>query len=252
MEPAAPARVTNPRILGLIRSGVEHLKTGSQLVLASVGLGFLGMLALGIALREAARAPGGPGHWPLARHPPPGDLGTLGVLGAILAILSAVIGIAGFVRLLSSARFFAQVNPRYERGVGAARLIYLSLGGLLVGIPALLGGILSGSGGLAVLGGIVTLLSAIGLLVGVILFSLYISSLADLSLPGFRMPESYRTAGTLLLLGVILNVVLAVIPVANAIGFLLELIAFAMIYTTSSEVLEDLSRASRYAPTPLT
>jgi len=171
----------------------------------------------------------------------------VGVGWAVAVLLAAALGSVGFNYMASSARFLSEVDRRYERGVTAARLIYAGLAGILVGVLLIVaGGILEAAGAM-VAGLVVALGSLVALFIGLILFAIYVSSIADLRVGPFRAPEDFRTAGTLLLVGVVLGI----IPLVNLVGSILVLVGVIIIYTSSGRALEELSRALRYAPAPL-
>jgi MFS family permease len=226
---------------------MRMLRRGSMLVLVGVALATVAAVAFDLYLHL-----GGPvvPRGPLHRGPRPASIE--GVLGALLtamaaAVVAAVIGFVGFAYMMSSSRILSRIDYRYERGVTASRLISIGLAGIIVGALLIIAGALAGNGGAALAGFVIAGLSALLGFIGTILFALYIESIADLRVDGFHAPEGFRTAGTLLLVGVALSI----IPFVSVIGFLLQLAGTLIVYTSSGEALEGLSRMLRYTPAPL-
>jgi len=249
LEAQAGPSAPDPRMLQSAWRGFQQLRSGSGLVLAANVIALLVLIAALASLASMV-----PRHGPAE----PADLEDLinqvgGILVAVLAglALAFIVMLAGFLRMLSAAGSFASLGSRFQRGATGSKLIIGGIGVDILGLLLLAGGAWAGSLGLAVAGAGLVLLGSLAVLVGWIMFSLFISSLSELSIGGFRAPDGFKTAGILLLIGIVLNMASAVSPTAGTLGVALDLVAFILIYVYSGQALEELRKAARGLPVPL-
>lgn len=222
--------------LDLLLEGFDRLKLGSLLVVAGYVVTVLSLVVFFASMMFAPwavrRGPGGPEAPLIAAG--------VGVMAVVL--VGVALALMGFIVLLLSTGSFRDYDPgRLGRGSTAARLVVAGLTLVVLGVLAAM------ASPRAVGVGIV--LAALGTLTafaGNILFALFIKDLARLRDYGLEVPRGFETAGTLLLVGIILSVV----PVLSVIGGLLSITGLALVYKHSKDALEALRLQARRSPPP--
>ena len=237
---AAPPPHAGRRRLDPLVEGFDKLKLGSLLVIISLVImgaaavysmvGFMGPGFMGGPDHEEKGAPG------------PHEIPFISPFTAFTSLaastLSFVLGIAGWILLMTSAGRFAEYDRvRYGKGVTATRMVAGGLLALILGVFLAISGAVPAALALVVVG-------LLAFLIGNIVFALFVSDIARLrSEDGLPVPDGFRTAGILLLVGAILYIPM----VTMALGALLQIIAIILIYVYSKEAMEAL-RAQAMRP----
>lgn len=236
MAQGAPGVRAPPGQSSLIIEGFERLKTGSLLVILSLALT---AAAVASAVGVMGFGFGMPGH-----EGEPGEAGGFGPLAMAsaplaIAVLASILGIAGWVVLLGSAGRFAEYDRvRFGKGETAARLVAGGFLAVLLGIAAAGAGLWPAALAIVVLGGLAVLL-------GNVIFALFVSDLARLRQEdGLPVPDGFRTAGTLLLLGTLLYIPM----ITMILGAILQVLAVIMIFIYSKEAVDALTIQARQGP----
>ncbi len=212
-----------------LAKGVKGLAEGAKLNLLAAALAVIGSIAVAVAAYAALQGFGSMGH--VAQHPTrhTGVAAGMGVVSLILLVILASFALAfmGWLRFREGAEALAACKPEYRVGLTGVKLV---LAGVAVGILSVIADFAllpAGGWAVALLGVSIAMLV---MLVGYILFSIMLFRLGEVD-------TGYKTAGILLILGIVLSLVR---PLAF-IGAIIELIGFYTIYSTSKRVSERLS-----------
>ncbi len=214
-----------------LREGLEGLRSGALYNLVGAILSIVSVLlmaAVAAAVLQSMVAGAGP-------HARPEHAATAifvaAVPGFAMLLVAVVVLVLGWLRFKSGAESLTAYNPDYGIGATGAKLFLGGLGIIFVGGLVAIVGALASSTGLLI-GGL--LIVAIGLLlqlVGMILFFVMLLRMDAID-------SGFKTAGILLLIGVILTLIS--VDGLPLIGYILELVGYYLVYSTAKRSLERL------------
>ncbi len=160
------------------------------------------------------------------------------ISAGVVLLVAVIVYILGWLKFNSAASMLAEYSREsYSIGYTGTRLFIIGLIVELVGLLVIIGGAAGGSiggvmGGLAIvaIGGIVSF-------IGMILFAVMLIRLGEVD-------SSFKTAGILLLIGIILSL----IEYTAVIGAILLLVGYYLVYSAAGRTAEKLAAQPGQAP----
>jgi len=175
---------------------------------------FIGILLLFVALGSAVFSAG----FGFGRAA--ADLGSL-LAGSVLGIIGLLIMLYAIIKLFATADKFARAHPNLGGLKTALKIGIAAIGVAILGMIVMFAGAAAQSGLLIAGGyGLILIAGLLGLVANV-LVGLFLLKLGDLSKEGLPVPEGFKIAGILYLIGIIIGV--------------LQLIAIILVYLYSGE-----------------
>jgi len=211
----------------LFREGFTKLAEGGKYWLMSYFIALLGLLAILAAGLGSLTAIENTSGFETALSTAGAALGA----GVFLILLSAIISLLALVKLKNGAEALSDAERDLSKGATGTKLMLYSIYGLILGLLILLGGVVAvaassgGPAGLGLLGlgGLILILSAIGLLVGFILFIIFLYNIPDTLNRKYDLEVSndFKTAAIMFAIALILNILIktgVVAPIFDIIG----------------------------------
>jgi len=191
----------------LLKSAFEDFRAG--ILYMFVGLLIFG-LAVGASLVGAILAGKGP---------------AIGLGGGIIGLIGLIIFLLGILKLKEAGDKFQQFDPSLGK-LSLAVKIYIAT--IILGILTIIIFVV-----MPPLGALIGLLLGLANLVASILFGLFLMNLGDLAAKGVPVPDRFKLAGILYLVGIIISI--------------LQLIALILVYLDAGEAIRRLEEAQKSA-----